>query len=129
MDFDPDGLSIMSTYKHGSFRLSHENFKLNVPRIQWLGLKSRDLCSEAPPSDSAGILHLSLRDRKKAAKMLEWDLMRENGPEMEWRRELQVMLMLNFKAEMEVLGEREGGLEMWVQERLVEEMSGVFARV
>lgn len=38
------------------------------------------------------------------------------------------MLMLNFKAEMEVLGEREGGLEMWVQERLVEEMSGVFAR-
>lgn len=57
--------------------------------------------------------------------MLEWNVMRENGLETEWRRELQVMLMLNFKAEMELLGDRDGGLERWVEEKLVSEMGDV----
>ena len=134
MDFDPDGLAIMSTYKHGSFNLSHENEYLNVNSIRWLGVRSRDITDklaspdedENPQADLTGLLRLSSRDRKKANKMLEnSEVLQEEeggGVEMEWRREVQVMLMLNVKAEMEVLAERKGGVEAWVRRRLVEEI-------
>lgn len=69
---------------------------------------------------------MSFRDRTKAAKMLKWDIMKENGLETEWRRELQVMLMLNLKAEMELLDECDGGLEAWVEARLVSEIDDHF---
>lgn len=52
-------------------------------------------------------------------KMLRRDIWAENGPEMEWRREVQVMLMLNIKAEMEILNERTGGMEAWLEEKLI----------
>lgn len=148
MDFDPDGISILSTYKYGSWTLSHENANRNVRSIRWLGLQSSDLlysidhddCDSgegssngrmAPASldnssfdsSGAGLLRLSLRDRKKATGMLKRDLLREDDgwSETEWRRELQVMLMLGYKAEMELLEEREGGLEAWLQRKLVTE--------
>ena len=120
-DFDPDGLAIMSTYKHGSFKLSHENVNLNVPSIQWLGIQSRDVLAENGLDEYNGLLRLSARDRKKAADMLEKsEVLQEGGKEEEWRRELQVMLMLNVKAEMEILAEREGGVKGWVEEKLLE---------
>lgn len=120
-DFDPDGVAIMSAYKHGSWNLSHENENLVVPRIQWLGLRSRDLgiCSGSHTYNSTDLLRLSGRDRKKAAKMLEnSSVFQEGGEEKEWRRELQVMLMMNVKAEMEILGARKGGVTDWVEEQL-----------
>jgi meiotic recombination protein SPO11 len=45
-----------------------------------------------------GLLKLTSRDRRIAFKMLEKDV------EVEWRRELQIMMMLNVKAEIQVLG-------------------------
>lgn len=139
MDFDPDGIAIMSTYKHGSFNLSHENEQLNVGRLQWLGVRCQDILSKPAGAsgcddartvvmEPAGLLRLSARDRKKAAKMLEnSEVFREEekgarGAERQWRGELQVMLMLNVKAEMEILAEREGGVVGWVRDRLVEEV-------
>lgn len=120
-DFDPDGLAIMSTYKHGSFKLSHESANLNVPSIQWLGIQSRDALAGNGTSEYNGLLRLSARDRKKATDMLEKSaVLQEKVEETEWRRELQVMLMLNIKAEMEVLAEREGGVKGWVEEKLLE---------
>ncbi|KAI4180102.1 MAG: hypothetical protein LQ346_007058 [Caloplaca aetnensis] len=126
VDFDPDGIAIMSTYKHGSFTLFHESANLKTPTIRWLGLRSGDLDTEKLLSSShgdqrKGILVLSARDRKKAVKMLEKETYGEAGPEQEWRRELHTMLMLNMKAEMEMLSERKGGVVKWVQERLCEE--------
>lgn len=44
----------------------------------------------------------------------------EGGEEPEWRGELQVMLMLNVDAEMEVLADREGGVLGWVEGKLLE---------
>ena len=44
--------------------------------------------------------------------------------EKEWRRELQVMLTLNVKAEIQILSERagggpgRGGLESWLDEKV-----------
>ena len=116
----------MSNYKHGSYTLSHENEQLNVPRIRWLGIKSSDIINETNGKEAKGLLRLSGRDRKKAVKMLENSaVMREGGGEAEWRRELQVMLMLNVKAEIEMLGEREGGMEAWVEEKLLANARGV----
>ncbi|KAL8920780.1 MAG: hypothetical protein Q9172_004351 [Xanthocarpia lactea] len=132
VDFDPDGISIMSTYKHGSLTLSHENANLRCPIVRWLGVKSGDLdfreSTTAPPGasgeeDMKGLLRLTKRDRKKAVKMLGQGICEEYGVEQEWRRELQVMLMLNVKVEMEILSQREGDVEGWVEDRLCEEMS------
>lgn len=109
----------MSTYKHGSSNLSHENASLIVPDMRWLGLCSCDLHDDETVDESKGLLRLTLRDRKKAVKMLEKGLLEEDGMEKEWRRELQVMLMLGWKAEMEVLGEREGGVEGWLEGKLL----------
>jgi len=118
-DFDPDGIAIMSTYKHGSLKLSHENAHLNVPSIQWLGIHSKDILDEASEQEGKGLLRLTGRDRRKAIKMLEWDVLREEGMEREWRREVQIMLMLGVKAEMEILGGREGGVDGWVEGKLL----------
>ena len=111
----------MSNYKHGSLKLSHENAGLTVPSIQWLGIRSRDVLSGNEQDAFSGLLKLSARDRKKAIDMLERsEVLIEDGAEREWRRELQVMLMLNVKAEMEILAEREGGVKGWVEEKLME---------
>lgn len=122
-DFDPDGMAVMSTYKHGSWNLSHESSQLLVPCIQWLGIRSADIIMSVENRDEEkGLLKLSGRDRHKATKMLENSaVFREDGEEIEWRRELQVMLMLNVKAEMEALAEREGGVAGWVEGQLLEQ--------
>lgn len=125
MDLDPDGIAIMSTYKYGSYRLAHEDVTpkdtpaLSLPNIRWLGVKrhhiSRFPVNESRTDTSAmpelqGLMRLTVRDRTKAIRMLEWDLCSESGPEQEWRRELQTMLMLNVKAEMQILDELPGGV-------------------
>lgn len=133
VDFDPDGINIMSTYKHGSWNLSHEDQNHNVPSICWLGPKSEDLlfnngdtdkCESEMVSDGegAGLLHLSLRDRRRAVGMMKKNKMKKNGQDKEWKRELQVMLMLGLKAEMELLGNRKNGLEAWVERKLIIKM-------
>ncbi|KAL9629663.1 MAG: hypothetical protein Q9164_006780, partial [Protoblastenia rupestris] len=122
-DFDPDGVAIMSTYKHGSHNLSHESINLSVISIQWLGIKSVDIhpnIEQTTDTDDRNILKLSGRDRRKAIKILENNaVLAEGGSETEWRRELQVMLMLSVKAEMEILAERNGGVGGWVETELV----------
>lgn len=112
-------MAIMSTYKHGSWNLSHENSQSLAPDVQWLGIQSSDIISNANNEEDKGLLRLSGRDRNKARKMLENNaVLWEGGREVEWRRELQVMLMLNVKAEMEILAERDGGVTGWVEDKL-----------
>lgn len=50
--------------------------------------------------NNQGLLTLSTRDRNKARKMLKWDVLAEDE---DFRRELQAMLMLNVKAELQLL--------------------------
>lgn len=110
MDFDPDGLDILSTYKHGSKALAHQSAELALPSIQWLGVKSAHVGQEDDLHQTQGLLKLSARDRRKATSMLEREHFAEDGAEQEWRRELQVMLMLNVKAEIQLLEARSHGL-------------------
>jgi meiotic recombination protein SPO11 len=112
----------MSTYKHGSMALSHETINLAVPRIQWLGIRSSDFIAD---DDCQGLLKLSARDRRIARKMLEKDMFDEHGKETEWRRELQVMLMLNVKAEIQVLGNGEK-LSEWLDGKLANGNSDIW---
>ena len=136
MDFDPDGVAIMSTYKYGSISLCHENASLRVPDLGWLGIKSADIFShlfsmfqepmirepneQMDPdrnTDVQGFLQLTQRDRRKACRMLQREEVRK---ESEWVRELQLMLMLNTKVEIQFLSSRPGGLERWLEQRLVD---------
>lgn len=111
-------MAIMSTYKHGSMAHSHENADLVVPGLRYLGLRISDA---AMYSDVSNIVTLPLtaRDRRKILSMLDknpvWAV---DGPEPEWRVELQRMLMLNLKAEIEVLYQRTGGLEGWIDRKM-----------
>jgi meiotic recombination protein SPO11 len=133
VDLDPDGIAIMSTYKYGSHRLAHEDAilhdvpTLRLPKLSWLGVKSHQLSQVVAAgrvmhtnmiTELQGVMRLTARDRTKAIQMLQWDLCVEGGPEEGWRRELQTMLMLNIKAEMQVLDELPGGMVSWLSREL-----------
>ena len=119
MDFDPDGLAIMSTYKHGSASLTHENDTLVAPTIEWVGINS-NVITVVHIDRSRTWLYLSPRDRKMATKMLEKPVYQEEV-EASWRRELQVMLFLNIKAEIQILGEH-SNLEDYLSSELQSHM-------
>lgn len=112
-------MAIMSTYKYGSKAHARENAKLNVPHLHWLGLRMSDVIADADPEGDDASVRMSARDRKKAVAMLDnspvWAV---DGPEPEWRVELQRMLMLNLKAEIEIVYDREGGLEGWIDRKM-----------
>lgn len=107
VDFDPDGIAILSTYKYGSKALAHETSHMSLPQIQWLGLCSEHVLSGEATHAEQGLLTLTARDRKKARSMLGWQVL--EGDES-LRRELQAMLMLNFKAELQLLDATSDGM-------------------
>lgn len=109
----------MSTYKYGSLVHVHDNARLCVPGLQWLGLRISDAIRGDNISGNSDLVPLTGRDRRKIITMLRnspvWAV---GGPEPEWRTELQQMLMLNVKAEIELLYEQDGGLEAWINRKM-----------
>ena len=103
VDCDPDGLAIFSIYRNGSAALAHENDSLCVPQLQWLGLRVEHMMEENLLHNSQGLLSLTARDRRKATKMLERCVASEDKEELQMRGALQSMLMLNTKAELQLL--------------------------
>ncbi|KAJ5709013.1 Winged helix-turn-helix transcription repressor DNA-binding [Penicillium malachiteum] len=119
VDGDPDGISIMSMYKYGSMAHSHENSRFVVPNLQYLGLRVSDAIKDSELSENISLLALTPRDRHKIVSMLQNSpIWAADGPEPEWRAELQRLLMLNLKAEIEILYEREGGLKGWIDQKM-----------
>ncbi|KAL2010459.1 hypothetical protein VTN00DRAFT_6266 [Thermoascus crustaceus] len=119
VDSDPDGMAIMATYKYGSMAQAHENAKLNAPSLRWLGLHTSDVAAGIDPQGEDALIPLSARDRKKALAMLSGNpIFAEDGPEPGWRAKLQQMLMLNMKAEIEILYGMEGGINAWIDQKL-----------
>ncbi|KAF7170966.1 hypothetical protein CNMCM5623_003477 [Aspergillus felis] len=119
VDSDPDGMAIMSTYKYGSMAHARDNEKLNVSKLRWLGLRTSDVIGGADSFGDEAFIRLSPRDRKKAIAMLSNNpVWAEDGPEHEWRAELQQMLMLNLKAEIEILYDRQEGFEGWIDKKM-----------
>ncbi|PLN75137.1 DNA topoisomerase IV, alpha subunit [Aspergillus taichungensis] len=119
VDGDPDGLAILATYKYGSMAAAHENSQLNVRGLRCLGLHMSDVVAGADPCGDDTLLRLTARDRRKIVTMLcKNPVFAVDGPELDWRAELQRMLMLNVKAEIEILYDQEGGLEGWIDRRM-----------
>ncbi|KAF7507604.1 hypothetical protein GJ744_010274 [Endocarpon pusillum] len=115
-DADPDGINIMQIYCQGSQSLPHET-ELNVPEMQWLGVRAADVLAEVQNDES--VLKLTSRDRKKAVAMLG-RLNRESEAvvDEQCKIELQRILVLNVKAEIQLLEDRPGGLEGWLNGRI-----------
>ena len=119
VDGDPDGLAILATYKYGSMAAAHENPQLNVRGLRCLGLHVSDVVAGADPCGDDALMRLTARDRRKIVTMLcRNPVFAVDGPELDWRAELQRMLMLNVKAELEILYDWEGGLERWIDRRM-----------
>ncbi|KAK8066642.1 hypothetical protein PG997_013389 [Apiospora hydei] len=163
VDFDPDGVSILRTYKHGSQGMRHEE-RITVPGLLWLGVKNSDLlelqmrlrpAAPSEPSNGGGesqstlassqssnarssetlarylpnstrrheagwkLLSLSCRDRAKAIRLLSTlsDQYHQDADEMELASELQLMLMLNMKFEIQAV-DRAENMAYWLDERL-----------
>ncbi|OQE40205.1 hypothetical protein PENCOP_c006G07878 [Penicillium coprophilum] len=118
-DGDPHGMAIMSTYKYGSAAQLHQNARLSMPSLQWLGLRVTDIIAVPEMLSDTALLSLTTRDRKKIMTMLlNSPVWASDGPEPEWRAELQRMLFLNLKAEIEILYGCQGGLEGWINRRM-----------
>ncbi|KAF4967263.1 hypothetical protein FSARC_5175 [Fusarium sarcochroum] len=133
-DYDPDGVKILRCYRYGSDRLSHEA-DLGTPTLQWLGIKSAHLVRDhtAPASVGSGpssqssqvsitstscrdpVSYLSARERTMAVSVLKKiTSSSSNDIEVsEMRRELQLMLVLGVKAEIEWLDES-GDICSWL---------------
>lgn len=126
VDHDPHGFNILSVYKFGSIALAHENHRLVVHEIKLLGIKNVDLNSllnensEANAAIDNGILPLTSHDRKKVKQLLEKGYI---WAQEEWRCELQRMLFMNLKAELQAV-DIGRGLEAYLTRKLLSECSG-----
>lgn len=93
----------------------------NLPEMAWIGLKAKDVVNLGDFDDTSMVL--SIRDRTLAVSMLlNRELRDESGSVLPGLAkgliELRRMLMLNRKAEIQILDERSGGLEHWLTARL-----------
>ncbi|KFY71813.1 hypothetical protein V499_08004, partial [Pseudogymnoascus sp. VKM F-103] len=93
-DYDPHGISILSTYAHGSASLAHQNDGLAVSGLRWLGVKLESAIGtqngrSEDGGEVPGILTLTKRDRRLGRSMLMRHPAMGEGGEKEWRREVQ----------------------------------------
>ncbi|KAM0561588.1 hypothetical protein ACHAPJ_002756 [Fusarium lateritium] len=133
-DYDPDGVKILRCYRYGSDRLSHEA-DLDTQALQWLGIKSTHLVRDYPGPSSVGsgpssqssqvsitstscrdpVSYLSVRERTMAVSILK-KIASSSTHDIEiseMRRELQLMIVLGVKAEIEWLDES-GDICSWL---------------
>lgn len=122
VDMDPHGVQIAATYRFGSVAMAWENHRLAVQGVEWVGVKSADLeqaVARARDGPVEGVARLTLRDRRKAEGMLVKSWM-DAVPE--WRSELQMMLFLGVKAEIEIVSGV--GVKEWVEGKIAARMDG-----
>ncbi|KAG9252252.1 Spo11/DNA topoisomerase VI subunit A [Emericellopsis atlantica] len=139
VDFDPDGVNIFRCYKYGSSRQN----SLGATGVHWLGIKSRHILNlrgaasprsqqNAMPSTAITstncadpVAYLTFRDRRLAKGTLgRLDTPGDDDPQaFELRKELQVMLMLGTKAEIEWLDEA-GNLATWLDTEIAQFLHG-----
>lgn len=115
-DYDPYGIDILKCYRVGS-KVSIGEKALAIPTMKWIGVRSRDLMQ----SESGGI-PMTQNDRLKAQRLLETMVV---GGEVaieltDCRNELQTMLMLHNKAEIQALDNGPGDLRQWLEDRILE---------
>ena len=98
VDADPHGLKILSVYSSGSKNMSYDSFSLTCPDIKWLGLRPSDFERYHLPDQC--LLPMSEKDIKVGQDMLKEDFIQKNPA---WIAELELMLKLKVKAEIQAL--------------------------
>ncbi|KAH6966196.1 Spo11/DNA topoisomerase VI subunit A [Fusarium venenatum] len=131
-DYDPDGVKIRRCYQYGSDRLSHEA-DLGTETLEWLGIKSTHLFRDYTGDSVAATLsqssqssitstscrnpvsYMSARERNTAISTLKkiFNPSHNETEVSETKHELQLMLVLGVKAEIEWLDES-GDLFSWL---------------
>ena len=98
-----------------------------MPKIKWIGLKAGDIVSLGYVNETS--LRMTARDRAMALSMLGSDEWRDKSGQIlpgldECTLELQRLLMLSRKAEIQILGEVEGGIYAWLTKKLERALRG-----
>ena len=98
-----------------------------MPKIKWIGLKAGDIASLGYVDEIS--MRMTARDRALALSMLGSDEWRDKSGQTlpgldECALELQRLLMLGRKAEIQILGEAEGGIYAWLTKRLEGVLNG-----
>ncbi|KAI0183613.1 Spo11/DNA topoisomerase VI subunit A [Xylaria flabelliformis] len=160
VDFDPDGVRIMLTYKNGSRSLQHEE-NVTLSQLVWIGLRSHDVlehhkkwpqsahtnqtydssrisssqfasfhsgaspCRTRAFSPVEVMLPLKTADRRLALRILSAVVGKDHqvAESLDLIHELQVMLLLNTKAEIQAVDEA-GDLATWLNYTLTSRMNG-----
>jgi hypothetical protein len=81
--------------------------------MKWLGIKSSDLVGIST-NESNQLITLSERDRRLAISMLHRFIVHHELKDFDMKKELQCMLVLNCKAEIQLVESLEGGLSEWL---------------
>lgn len=105
----------MQTYRQGSIALAHE-FSCTVPELDWLGVRLDDLVAGAVTDEP--LMPLTTIDRKRIRTMLARQSQNADTAQQECFMELQKMLLLNVKAEIQLLDDRPGSLVYWLERRI-----------
>ncbi|KAK2057001.1 type IIB DNA topoisomerase [Colletotrichum caudatum] len=126
VDYDSDGIAIMRCYSHGSRGHAHERNTV-VPSMSWLGIKSGDLAPQGlahggsqRSSRMSPLKHsssLTQKNRKAAARMIKEIGEDGNDCDIMCRRELQVMMFLGIKAEIQAVDDA-GDISSWLDRNM-----------
>ena len=119
VDFDPDGLAIFTTYRDGSRNFAHENHNLTASSLHLKGIRSDDVVPATSYHHTHCLPPVSERDRRRALNKLEAHMGSTDEEDAQLTRELQVMLMLNVKAEIEHLDVASSGVLDWVYQQVI----------
>jgi meiotic recombination protein SPO11 len=109
----------MHTYRQGSIALAHEESS-TVPEMKWLGMRLDDVVVDA--ATDAPLLPLTLTDRERIRGILARQSSDADSVQQQCFLELQKMLVLNVKAEIQLLDDRPGGIGHWLEERIWNDM-------
>jgi meiotic recombination protein SPO11 len=98
MDSDPSGLKILSVFMSGSKNMSFDSASLTTGDIKWLGVRPSDLNRYRLPEQCR--LDMTEYDIRTAQELLREDFIQKNP---EWVKELELMLKMKKKAEIQAL--------------------------
>lgn len=98
VDADPHGMEIMCVYKFGSKSLSFESHNLTVPATKWIGVLPSDIERLHIPKEV--LIPLKKTDLSKAKELSTRPYFKSQAG---WQNELQQMLSMGFKAEIQCL--------------------------
>ncbi|GAV02040.1 hypothetical protein RvY_12653 [Ramazzottius varieornatus] len=93
-DGDPHGMDIMCMYRYGTRAPHFENISLAVPDARWLGVFPSDL-------QQFGVDESRLQLLTENDKRLALDILQRPYCSLPMRRQLEIMLERNFKAEIQ----------------------------